>query len=55
MMLEEKGREMEGRVELVIVVQDERREDREDVESANRRQLKWCCQYHANHVNMMGL
>jgi len=39
MMLEEKGREMEGRVVLVVMVQDERREDREDVESANRRQL----------------
>jgi len=38
MMLEEKGREMEGRVELVMV-QDERRGAREDVDSANKRQL----------------
>ena len=42
MMLEEKGREMEGSVELVMV-QDERRGAREDVDSANKRQLKWCC------------
>lgn len=38
MMLEEKGREMEGSVELVMV-QDERRGAREDVDSANKRQL----------------
>ena len=48
MMLEEKGREMEGSVELVMV-QDERRGAREDVDSANRRQLKWGCKYRANH------
>ena len=39
MTLEEKGRDMEGRVELVKV-QDERRGAREDVDSANSRQLK---------------
>ena len=47
-MLEEKGREMEGRVELVMV-QDERRGAREDVDSANKRQLKWCFKYYGNH------
>ena len=40
MMLDEKGIDMEGRVELGIVVQDERRGARDDVESENRRQLK---------------
>ena len=49
MTLEEKGRDMEGRVELVIV-QDERRGAREDVDSANKRQLKWCCcKYRASY------
>ena len=42
MTLEEKGRDMEGRVELVKV-QDERRGAREDVDRANRRQLKCHC------------
>ena len=37
-MLEEKGRDMAGRV--VELVQDERRGAREEVDRANRRQLK---------------
>ena len=41
MTLEEKGRDMEGRVELAMV-QEERSGAREDVDSAKRRQLKCC-------------